>query len=333
VRISGSRVLVTGGLGFIGSHVVRALLDIGAEVRVLDNYRSGVDENIEEVRSDVEVIRGDILNVEDLRHSLNGVDLVSHHAAQLEITRAIDNPIEDLTTNTIGTLRLLEECARANVERVIQATSAGVYGQAVSSPQYESSHPTDPNWAYGVSKLANEKYARIFHEVHGLDITSLRYAIVYGPREWYGRVLTIFLRRVLDNEPIVVFGDGEQVRDFVFVGDVVTHHLACIAHDVSENEIFNVSTGNPTTVNQLAETVKNVTESDVEIIHEDVPQGEFSKYLPRRRLPQELQSLVQSPQKSRELLQWEPKIALSDGLKSEWEWLLSHQHRWIEMAY
>ena len=334
MEISGKRVLVTGGLGFIGSHLVESLLaDGAAHVRVLDNYRTGKEENLASVRGDVEVVRGDILDREALDGAVRGVDLVSHQAAQLEITRAIDDPIEDLTTNTIGTLNLFAACAKAGVRRVIQATSAGVYGQAVRTPQGEDDHPTDPNWAYGVSKLANEKYAAIMREVHGLEITSLRYGIVYGPREWYGRVLTIFLKRALDREPLIVFGDGEQVRDFVFIGDVVELHRRCISDPAALHQVLNVATGQGVTVNRLAELVLRVTGREVAVIHEEVPEGATSAHFARRRLPQELRTLVQSPEKASRLLGWKARTSLAEGLAAEWEWLGRHPGRWTEMSY
>ncbi|HVX21080.1 MAG TPA: NAD-dependent epimerase/dehydratase family protein [Acidimicrobiales bacterium] len=331
--INGSRILVTGGLGFIGSHIVEALVAGGAQVRILDNYRTGFEENILSVRDDVEIIRGDILDRNDLMRALSGVDAVSHHAAQLEIMRAIDNPIEDLTTNTIGTLNLFEACVASGVRRIVQATSAGVYGQAVTVPQTETGHPTDPNWAYGVSKLANEKYAAIYRELHGLEITSLRYGIVYGPREWYGRVLTLFLRRALDNESLVIFGDGEQIRDFVYVGDVVNMHNQCLVMDASKHEVFNVATGQKTSINQLANIIKKVTDRDIEIIYDDVPEGSVSQYIDRRRLPQELRTLVQSPEKATKLIGWLPQTALEDGIAKEWNWIRENAERWTVMAY
>ena len=334
MEISGKRVLVTGGLGFIGSHIVKSVLaDGAAEVRVLDNYRTGHEENIAKVRDSVEVIRGDILDPAALDRAVRGVDLVSHQAAQLEITRAIEDPVEDLTTNTIGTLNVFAACARAGVRRIIQATSAGVYGQAVRTPQREDDHPTEPNWAYGVSKLANEKYAAIMREVHGLEITSLRYGIVYGPREWYGRVLTIFLRRALDRQPLIVFGDGEQVRDFVCVDDVVSMHRRCIADPLALHQVFNVATGRGVTVNGLAELVVEVTDRPLPIIHEDVPEGAVSSHFARRRLPQELRTLVQSPEKAGRLLGWRAETDLRRGLSAEWGWLGENSERWKEMSY
>jgi UDP-glucose 4-epimerase len=332
-NVSGKRVLVTGGAGFIGSHLVDELVRQGARVTVYDNFSSGLDENLAAVRGEIEVVKGDILDAQQLAAAVRGAEIVSHQAAQLEITRAVEDPIEDLTTNTIGTLNVLNACIAAGVPRVILASSAGVYGQAQVIPQDEDSHPTDPNWPYGVSKLATEKYAAIYQELHGISITSLRYAIVYGPREWYGRVLTIFLKRAMEGQPLVVFGDGQQVRDFVYVGDVVAHHMACLEHNEAGGQVFNVSTAVGTDINTLAQVAREVTGNEVEVLHEDVAEGETSSHYDRKRLPMELRELVQSTRKSQDLLGWKPATGLRDGLRLEYEWLKERPHRWERMSY
>jgi len=331
---AGKRVLVTGGAGFIGSHIVEDLVQQGARVVVYDNFSSGSPENLAAVRDDIEVIEGDILDYERLAMATRGAEIVSHQAAQLEITRAVADPVEDLTTNTIGTLHVLNACVAHGVPRVILASSAGAYGQAVTIPQEEDSHPTDPNWPYGVSKLAAEKYAAIYQELHGVATTSLRYGIVYGPREWYGRVLTIFLKRALEGQPLVVFGDGKQVRDFVYVSDVVRHHRACLERSGASGQVFNVSTGVGTDINTLAHVAREVAgRPDVPVLHEDVPEGETSRYYERKRLPMELRQLVMSTRKSEELLGWRPEVGLRDGLRLEYEWLEQSPHRWEHMSY
>ena len=334
IDIAGKRVLVTGGAGFIGSQLVESLVKAGATVTVYDNFSSGLHENLTAVAKDVQVIEGDILDHERMAPVFRGMDIVSHQAAQLEITRAVEDPIEDLTTNTIGTLNVLNACVANGVPRVILASSAGTYGQAQSIPQDEDTHPTNPNWPYGVSKLATEKYAAIYQEMHGISITSLRYAIVYGPREWYGRVLTIFLKRALEGKSLVVFGDGKQTRDFVFVEDVVAHHKRCIERDAASGQVFNISTAVGTDINALAELVREVTgQPDLPILHEDVAEGEVSKHYDRKRLPMELRELVQSTRKSKELLDWAPKVALREGLKREYDWLSANPQRWERMSY
>lgn len=331
--VKGKKVLVTGGAGFIGSHIVERLLHEGASVTVLDNFRTGLRENLEAVRGDIELVEGSILEPSDLDRVMKGQDLVSHQAAQLEITRAIDDPVEDLITNTAGTLNVMKAAVKHDVPKIVMASSAGVYGQAVEIPQREDTHPTNPNWAYGVSKLATEKYATIFQETNGLKITSLRYGIVYGTREWYGRVLTIFLKRALEGQPLVVFGDGKQVRDFVNVKDVINMNIMCLEQEAADNQIFNVSTAQGTDINTLAELVKKVSGQDIEIIHENVKEGEKSKYYDRIRLPQELKELLQSYDKAEELLGWKPTVGIDDGIREEYEWLKEHAERWQKMNY
>lgn len=331
--LKGKKVLVTGGAGFIGSQIVERLLQEGATVTVLDNFRTGLRENLENVKDQIRLVEGSILEAGDLKKVVKGQDLISHQAAQLEITRAIDDPVEDLITNTVGTLNVLKAAVEYKVPKVVMASSAGVYGQAVETPQSEETHPTNPNWAYGVSKLATEKYAEIFQEAHGLNITSLRYGIVYGPREWYGRVLTIFLKRALEGQPLVVFGDGKQIRDFVNVKDVVTMNLMCLENAAADNQIFNVATAHGTDINTLAGLVKKASGQKVEIIHEDVKEGEKSKYYDRIRLPQELKELVQSYEKAEKLLGWKPTVELEAGIKEEFEWLSAHADRWQKMNY
>lgn len=331
--LSGKNVLVTGGAGFIGSHLVERLLHEGASVTVLDNFRTGLRENLEQVKDDIKLVEGSILEPSDLAKVVAGQDLISHQAAQLEITRAIDDPVEDLITNTVGTLNVLKAAADHGVPKVVMASSAGVYGQAVTTPQREDDHPTEPNWAYGVSKLATEKYAAIFQEMYGTKIVPLRYGIVYGPREWYGRVLTIFIKRALEGQPLVVFGDGAQVRDFVHVQDVVNMNMLCLDNAAADNEVFNVSTATPTDINTLADIVQRVSGTHLEVIHEDVEEGKTSQYFDRIRLPQELKTLLQSYEKAERLLGWKPTVDLEDGIKQEYEWLSRHPDRWQTMNY
>lgn len=331
--VKGKKILVTGGAGFIGSHIVDRLLAEGAVVTVLDNFRTGLRQNLEKVRDSINLIEGSILELDDLKKAIKGQDLISHQAAQLEITRAIDDPVEDLVTNTVGTLNVLKVANELGIKKIVMASSAGVYGQAVDIPQDEATHPTEPNWAYGVSKLATEKYATIFQEMYGMKIASLRYGIVYGEREWYGRVLTIFLKRALEGQPLVVFGNGKQVRDFVNVGDVVDMNMRCLIDEKANNQIFNVSTAKGTDINTLAEVVQKISGGKVEIIHEDVKEGETSKYYDRIRLPQELKALVQSYDKAHKLLGWKPIVDLEAGIKAEYEWLSKYPDRWQKMNY
>lgn len=170
-------------------------------------------------------------------------------------------------------------------------------------------------------------------DLYGLKITNFRYGIVYGPKEWYGRVLTIFLKSALKNKPIIIFGNGNQVRDFVFVKDVVDMNIRCFENDKSSDEIFNVSTGIGTTINDLAKDIQKVVNKKLQIIHENIKEGAKSKYSNRIRLPMELKKLIQSPKKAKKIVNWEPTTQLQDGLLEEWNWLNENPHRWKKMNY
>ncbi|MBI2821020.1 MAG: NAD-dependent epimerase/dehydratase family protein, partial [Acidobacteria bacterium] len=223
----GLKILVTGGAGFIGSHIVEDLVRQGARVTVYDDFSSGHRDNLKAVLPDIRLIEGDILDFDSLLQAVEGQQVVSHQAAQLEIIRCINNPVHDITVNTVGTVNVLKACVERGVEAVINASSACVYGQAEFVPQSES-HPKKPNWPYGVSKLAAEHYAEYYQREHGIPVYSLRYSIVFGSREWYGRVLTVFLKRLLEGKNLVVFGEGDQQRDFIHVRDLARLHTLIV---------------------------------------------------------------------------------------------------------
>lgn len=326
-------VLITGGAGFIGSHLVDDLLAGGHRVTVFDNFSSGTRENLAHVAGDVEIVTGDVLDRDAIVEAARGKDAISHQAAQLEITKCIEDPIGDLQTNLIGTLNVLEAARVAGVERAINASSACIYGQAQHPPSVEEG-PHDPNWSYGVSKLAAEKYAQVFAHDYGFPVFSLRYGIVYGPREWYGRVLTIFLKRALDGRPPVVFGAGGQLRDFVFVKDVVAVHRACMETALSGAHSFNAATGIATSIARLADLVREVTGIADAPVHENVEPGERSALVDGRlRLPAELDVMHLAPAKAERMLGVRPATPLRDGIAREWAWLREHPSRWNEMHY
>ncbi len=326
MKIRGKKILVTGGAGFIGSHVVDALVENNAHVIVFDNFSTGRRKHLSNVK-DIDIIKGDILNYKALAKACRGIDTISHHAAQLEIFRSLDDPQGDLITNTVGTLNVLKAAVKHNVSTIINASSAAVYGQAEHIPENED-HRMNPNWPYGVSKLAAEKYCSIYHKDHGISITNLRYGIVYGEREWFGRVLTIFIKRAIQGKPPVIFGDGSQIRDFVYVKDVVSAHNLCLSANMA-NDSFNVSSGNATSIKELAELISNSFLNGMSPIYEDVKEGGMSKYVKgRRRIPGELLKMVLDPARIKEKLGWSPQMSLSNGIKAEMEWAKANLDAW-----
>ena len=323
------KVFVTGGAGFIGSHIIEALLNEGYEVTIYDNFSSGRKENLNNVIDDIRIIEGDILDYEKVKNAMKGHDYVSHQAAQLEIFRCLEDPSIDLKINTIGTLNVLKASVENRIKKIINASSACVYGQAQYVPQDES-HPTNPNWPYGVSKLAAEKYCQIFQENFGLKIISLRYSIVYGEREWLGRVLTMFLKRVMEDKDLVIFGEGDQLRDFIYVKDAVKLHNLCLESNKDLNaNVYNVSTGIETSIKELAHIVNEVASKSTGIIFEDVNEGKFSQYMPnRKRIPTELKKMVLDNERAKRNFNWQPLVNLKKGIKKELSWITENPSYW-----
>lgn len=331
MKLNNLKIFITGGAGFIGSHITEKLVLAGAKVKIYDNLSTGLLENISHLKDDIEFVKGDILDKEKLEIEMKGYDVVSHQAAQLEITTCMNDPIVDLTSNVIGSLNVFSAAIKNNVYKIINASSACTYGQMVKAVNETDTQL--PNWEYGVSKLAAERYGTLFAEYKNIDIISLRYAIIYGPREWYGRVLTIFLRRLLNNLAPVVFGKGNEVRDFTFVTDVAELHNLCIVNDNIKNECFNVSTGIGTSVSKLADMVVNMGAPSK--IFEDIKPGERSSIVEenRLRLPAELKMMVLDSTKAKTMLGWEPEVILESGLTEEYNWLKGNSNRWTKMSY
>ncbi len=277
------RVLVTGGAGFIGSHVCEAYRDDGREVVALDDLSSGrrsnVPEGVELVEMDLrDDAVGDLLVERDF-------DLVNHHAAQIDVRRSVEDPRFDASVNLDGLLNLLEGCLRADVRRVVFASSGGVvYGEPEAVPATES-HPKRPVSPYGVTKLAAEHYLHCYRHLHGLEAVSLRYANVYGPRQdphGEAGVVAIFGGRLLAGEPLTIYGDGTQTRDYVFAGDVARANLAVTDAELPEASgpddiAFNVGTGRETSVNELADVLERVTGASPGREHEPARPGELAR--------------------------------------------------------
>src|SRR3989338_1117311 len=329
-------IFITGGAGFIGSWITKVLSREGHSITVYDNLSSGLRKNLTGLDG-VKFIEGDVLDKRSISLAMAGHDLIFHEAAQLEITTAIEDPKVDVEQNIIGSLNVLQAAKENRIKKLIIASSACVYGQQTNPPVGEHDM-TRPNWEYGVSKLAVEKYCDIFADYENMSIANLRYAIVYGEREWYGRVLTIFLKRALEGNSLIIFGDGSATRDFVYVEDVAHFNRLLTKKKWSGNEILNVSTGVATSIVDLAhivqEVVFEVDGKQIEIIHEDIEEGkESTMVVGRKRLPRELGVMHLKNDKARKFLGWSPSIRIKEGVRREYEWLKKNPDRWTIMSY
>lgn len=325
------RVLVTGGAGFIGSHVAEQLARAGHEVVILDNFSTGNMENIRHIASmsNVKVVNGDVLDANAVMQAAEGCDAISHHAAQLEIGSAIRDPVADARVNIEGTVNVLEAAVRRKIGKVVYASSAGIYGEALRLPQDED-HPKRPTWPYGVSKYSGELYCLQYSQFYGLKNCALRYGIVYGEREWFGRVLTMFIKRaVLENKPPVIFGDGRQTRDFIYVKDAVELHNILLEGDYGEGfEAYNVGSGVATPIRDLARLVIELSGNALEPVYEDPPEGGYSSITGRWRIPKELRNLQLDISKASRETGWKPRTGLREGVRREIEWIRSNPKRW-----
>ena len=260
------RVLVTGGAGFIGSHVVEHFQG-HADVRVLDNLRSGCKRNLATFPH--QFIEASVIDRDAVRHALQGVDFVFHLAAMTSVPESVAKPVECNEINTIGTLVVLEEAAKAGVKKFVLSTSAAIYGDNPVVPKVETMLP-EPKSPYAVTKLDGEFYCKMFADEGRLQTACLRYFNVFGPRQdpnsQYAAAVPIFIDRALRNEPILIHGDGEQTRDFIFVEDIVAANIF-FATSSSAIGVFNVAYGQRITINELAATICQLTGSRSEILH------------------------------------------------------------------
>ncbi|HBX23643.1 MAG TPA: UDP-glucose 4-epimerase [Desulfotomaculum sp.] len=295
------RVLVTGGAGFIGSHIVDALIARGDYVSVLDNLSSGRLENID---PRVNFYHGDIRDEQLVRETMRSEqpDFVIHQAAQMDVRASLNDPAFDAAVNILGTINLLEACCTYEVKKIVYASSAAVYGNPAYLPVDEK-HPVQPLSGYGISKHTVEHYLAVYRELHGLNFTALRYANVYGPRQdanGEGGVVAIFTDMLLRGKAPRIHGDGGQTRDFICVQDVARANLA--AMETKGSGIYNVSTGVPTTVNQLFETLRGIIGCATEPLYSS----------PRER---DIRHSYLAPGAAADGISWRAALDLTEGLR------------------
>ena len=307
-----SEILVTGGAGFIGSHIVDRLLEEGLKVRVLDNLSTGEKKNLAQYRNKklFQFIEGDIRNFDLVKKAVKGVEAVIHEAALVSVTRSVENPLLSNEINITGTVNLLKACVDAHVKRFVFASSCAVYGDTETLPNHENLAP-NPLSPYAVEKMAAEKYAKVFHQVYGLETVSLRYFNVYGPRQKYGPysgVISIFINSLLENKPPTICGDGKQTRDFINVKDVVEANMLALSKQKAAGEVFNISTGEATTINMLVETIQKITgKTALKPVHAE----------PR---PGDVKHSYGDITKARRNLGYKPKVQLEKGLSELIKW-------------
>jgi UDP-glucose 4-epimerase len=309
------RILVTGGAGFIGSHIVDKLMEDGYVVTVLDNLHTGSMENIDRHtnKRNLGFINGDIRDIDLVKKVLKEVDVVFHEAALASVTLSVKDPILTDQINVEGTLSLLKASCDQNVKRFIYASSAAVYGKTKSPCKKEDDHlsPTSP---YGVSKLAAENYVQVFQRLYGIETVCLRYFNVYGPRQRvdvhgsYGGVISIFINRILNNMPPTINGDGEQTRDFVYIDDVVKANMLAMNTEKGTGEAFNIATGKGASINKVAETLKHImNKTELKDVHTE----------PR---PTDIKHGYADISKARKILGYEPQFSIEQGLTELVNW-------------
>lgn len=310
------KYLVTGGGGFIGSHIVNKLLEQGDSVRVLDNFSTGKRENLKDLvqqfnGSRFEVMEADLRDAARLEESVRGVEVIFHEAAFVSVPQSMEEPQVCFDVNITGTSRLLDIARAAGVRRVILASSAAIYGESDAIPLVEETLP-QPLSPYAVSKRVKEMYAELFTGSFGLEVVALRYFNVYGPRQrpdsMYAAAVPIFARRLLDGKPVNVYGDGGQTRDLINVRDVVRANLIASEHASAPGKIFNVCTGIETRILDL-----------LEVLYELLPNSPPPQFVAPR--PGDIYRSTGSPQKSRDELGFQAEVSLADGLKETIDWM------------
>jgi UDP-glucose 4-epimerase len=299
---------VTGGAGFIGSNIVRLLLDEGHQVTVLDNLSSGYESNLRPFPG-IRFIRGDVRDAETVRTAVDGAEAVFHLAASVGNKRSIENPIEDSEINVLGTIKVLEASRRCGVRKVLFSSSAGIFGELKTLPIQED-HPVEPDSPYGASKLCAEKMCLAYAKLYGLEVACLRYFNVYGPNQRcdaYGNVIPIFANNVLCGIPLTIFGDGEQTRDFVSVHDVARANVNA-AMTTKAAGVFNLGSGTRVTINWLAKMVSEIAGSRSNIEHAPPRKGDVRHSLA-------------DISRAKEAFGFTPKVDLGTGLAEYIAWL------------
>lgn len=315
-----SKILITGGAGFIGSHIVDRMLDEGSEVTVLDDLSSGQLENLTQCLDNkhFHFMKGDVRDWNFVKRTVRDFDAVFHEAALVSVARSIEDPLLTNQINVDGTLNVLKVASDSGVKRLVFASSAAVYGDA-RSKKISEDHELNPLSPYGLSKSVGELYAKYFYDVYGLETVSLRYFNVFGPRQTlnpesqYSGVISVFLDRLSDNLSPTIFGDGEQTRDFVFVEDVVEANMLALTRKQVSGEVLNIGSGRSVSINQVAETLKII-----------LNKRDLKNNYDRPR-PTDIRDSCADISKAQTVLGYRPRVAFDQSIKRLAQWYMARR--------
>jgi len=304
------RALVTGGAGFIGSHIVEALLCRGDSVRVLDNFSSGRHENLKDLKGNLEILDGDLRDAGMVKASVKNIDLVFHLAALVSVPQSMIEPEACFAVNVGGTVALMDAARQAGVCKMVISSSTAVYGNTDVFPTTEET-PLRPLSPYALSKQVNELYASLYSQTLGLPVTALRYYNVYGPRQRpdsdYAAAIPIFLHRLIAGQPIIIYGDGRQSRDFIFVKDIVRANLMA-AESNTGGQVFNICSGRETNLLDLLEEISTISPQQPDVRFESPRAGDIYRS-------------VGSPNRAEDAFGFRAQVTLADGLAQTVAWM------------
>ena len=312
-----ANVLVTGGAGFIGSSLTEALLQRGYFVRVLDDFSTGKRENLifDKAFPSLEIIEGDIRDYSTCQKAMEGMEYIFHQAALPSVQRSVEDPETSNAVNVGGTLNILLAAKKTGVKRVIYASSSSVYGDTPSLPKHEEM-PSNPLSPYALQKYIGEQYCRLFYQLYGLEAVSLRYFNIFGPKQdpnsIYSAVIPKFIDALIQGRPPIIFGDGEQSRDFTYIENVVQANLLAMSAEHLQGEAINIACGKRTSLNQLLNVLKEILGSKQSPIYEEARKGDVRHSLADIR-------------KGKEILSYEPTVGIEIGLKKTVEFFQRQQ--------
>jgi UDP-glucose 4-epimerase len=302
--------LITGGAGFIGSNIALYLVKKGEKVRILDNFSTGRLENLSPIIDKIDLIEGDIRDAEICEKASKGVDYILHQAALPSVPRSIEDPKTTNEVNITGTLNILIAALKNKVKRVIYASSSSIYGDSPILPKKEDMKP-DPLSPYALSKLTGEYYCKIFYQIYGLRTVVLRYFNVFGPRQdpnsQYAAVIPKFIKAILEGKKLIIFGDGEQTRDFTYIDNVIKANILATQKENACGKVFNIASQKSITVNQLVKSLNMILGTEIEPIYTESRPGDVKHSLADISL-------------AKDILEYSPEIQFNEGLKRTIAW-------------